>query len=200
MSAENLFNFHKKRSSYVRFKKPKMEKIKVKVSRYVRRYIEYKHPRKLQLRRTNLYAMIFFAEWKFRGTEVKNPNFGKRHNLNDEIIIHATDDTWKNQYIKKQPSDIVYTSFNKIIRNFFYEEYFTFMDLRLLKKELLQEHEQLIKELALEFMHKLSLSDDDIMLETLLRNYRRYRLNPNLDLYELIESLHDDNADTIIPM
>lgn len=175
-----------------------MEKIKVKVSRYVRKYIEHKHPRKLQLRRTNLYAMIFFAEWKFRGTEVKTANFGKRHNLNDEIIIYATDDTWKNQYIKKEPSDIVFTSFNKIIRNFFYEEYFTFMDLRLLKKELLQEHEQLIKELALEFMLKLSLSDDDIMLETLLRNYRRYRLNPNLDLYELIESLHDDNTNAII--
>ena len=170
-----------------------MEKIKVRISRFCKKYIEYKHPKKLTLKRTNLYAMLFYAEWKFCGKDIRTTNFGKRHNLNDEIIIYVSEDNWKRQRIKKEPTDITYTSYNRIIRNFFYEEYFTFMDLRLLKKELLQEHEQLIKELALEFMTKLLLSDDDINLETLLRNYRRYRLNPNLDLYELIDSLHDEN-------
>jgi hypothetical protein len=66
------------------------------------------------------------------------------------------------------------------------------MDLKLLKKELLKQFERLIKDFALQFMAKLNLSDDDILLETLLRNYRRYRLNLDLDIYELIESLEDD--------
>jgi hypothetical protein len=175
-------------------------KIEVKISQYLKKYIEYKHPKKITFRRSNIYAMLFFAEWKFRGKQVKNANLGKRYNLNATIDIHISETEWQNQYLKKEPADIVYTSFNRIIRNFFYEEYFIFMDLRLLKKQILNEHDQLIKELAIEFMDKLRLSDDDILLETLLRNYRRYRLNPNLDLYDLIESLHDDNSIATLPL
>jgi hypothetical protein len=66
------------------------------------------------------------------------------------------------------------------------------MDLMLLKMIILEDTEQRIKDFALNYMEKLNLSDDDILLETLLRNYRRYRLNPDLDIYDLIDSLKDD--------
>ncbi len=165
--------------------------IEVKVSKFVRKYIQYKNPKQLKLQRTNLFAMLFFAQAKFRDNgKIWNPK--KKIVLNDTITIELSEAQWKKQCLKTELQIFHYSAYNKIIRNFFYEDFFTFMDLRLLKKELLQEDDTLIKELTFEFMRKIDLSDEDISYETLLRNYRRYRNSQYCDLYELLDQLDDD--------
>lgn len=165
--------------------------IEVKVSKFVFKYIIYKNPKSIKLQRTNFFAMLFFAQLKFRGNgKIWKPK--KNIKLEESIFIELSDAQWKKQCLKIKADIVHYSAYNKIIRNFFYEEFFTFMDLRLLKKELLQDDDTLIKELTFEFMRKIDLSDDDISYETLLRNYRRYRNTEHCDLYELLDQLNDE--------
>lgn len=165
--------------------------VQVKVSRLNLKYLEFSRPKGIRLIRSDEIGMMFLAQLKFRGGESER-NMKAKHNLIYTYIIRVPDKTWYNQYIKKDPQHVALSAFNRHVRNKFYQDFFKFMDLKLLKKELLKRYDILIKDFALQFMAKLTLSDDDILLETLLRNYRRYRLNPDLDIYELIESLKDD--------
>jgi hypothetical protein len=141
--------------------------------------------------RQSLYFLIYLAQRKFRDGHLdqKSPIQIK---YNQMITFKCSLFQWTKLRIAGLDSNIVITSYNKIIRNFFYEDFFRYMDLMLLKMLLLKDTEQQIKLFALNYMDKLNLSDDDILLETLLRNYRRYRLNPDLDIYDLIELLEDD--------
>lgn len=165
--------------------------IEVKVSKFVRKYIIYKNPKSIKLQRSNFFAMLFFAQLKFRGNgKVWEPK--RKTKLDESIFIEMSDAQWNIQHIKKEANIVHFSAYNKMIRNFFYEDFFGFMDLRLLKKELLQDDDTLIKELTFEFMRKIDLSDEDISYETLLRNYRRYRNTANCDLYELLDQLDDE--------
>jgi hypothetical protein len=168
--------------------------VQVKVSRLNLKYLEFSRPKGVRLIRSDEIGMMFLAQLKFRGGESER-NMKAKHNLVYTYIIRVPDKTWYNQCIKKDPQHVAIAAFNRHVRNKFYQEFFIYMDLKLLKKELQKRYETLIKDFAFQFMAKLNLSDDDILLETLLRNYRRYRTNPDLDLYELIDSLSDDDSD-----
>ncbi|MES2517500.1 MAG: hypothetical protein V4585_05310 [Bacteroidota bacterium] len=175
------------------------------------KFILSQNKAKLKVGRHSLYFLIYFAQRKYRdgneSTKTKIPTIKtKKKNSDNELVdeclhklkyskkltFNCSMSHWLKLRMKGSETVIVVTSFNKIIRDFFYQDFFQFMNNRLLAKELLSLNLTEIKQFAIEYMAKLSLSDDDINLETLLRNYRRYRLNPNLDLYELIESLNDE--------
>ncbi|MCR9064495.1 MAG: hypothetical protein NXI00_11050 [Cytophagales bacterium] len=68
------------------------------------------------------------------------------------------------------PSENALKGFNANIRGLFYDEYFEFMD----ERSTYMSDEQLIV-ISRDFMDKYSLSEDDVNVQTLLRNYRRYR-------------------------
>lgn len=166
-------------------------KIEVYVSRYIKKYIEYTHPKPITFKRTNVYAMLFFAQRKFNGGESRTIN-SSRTNLNDVIYIHLSTTQFLYQRMKGKTTLTDYVAFNNIVRDFFYKDFFNYMDFRLFRKKLVENDNRQIKDIVQDYMTKLCLSDDDILLETLLRNYRRYRTDPNIDLYELIESLVDE--------
>ncbi|MEA5458668.1 hypothetical protein VB796_06455 [Arcicella sp. LKC2W] len=184
--------------------------IEVAVTPVNEKFIRSKHPDNIKIGRHSLFFMIYLAQRKFRdgheSTKTKIPLvkpkklivINQKQEDTTPVIKYSSKITfkcsavqWLRLCLKGPETVIVITSFNRIIRDFFYQDFFNYMNLRVLAKELLTIDSQEIKGFALEYMQKLRLSDDDIMLETLLRNYRRYRLNPNLDLYELIESLND---------
>lgn len=166
--------------------------IKVNVTAVNKKFILSKSPKLRKVGRQSLYFLIYLAQRKFRDGNITH-NIPVQLKYNQTVIFKCSLFQWTKLRIAGIDTNIVITSYNKIIRNFFYEDFFEFMNSRFLKKELLGLQEQLIKEFAIDYMEKLSLSEDDIMLETLLRNYRRYRLNTKLDLYELIDSLDDCN-------
>jgi hypothetical protein len=141
--------------------------------------------------RQSLFFLIYLAQRKFRDGHLDH-NSPIQIKYYEIMTFKCSLFQWTKLRIAGIDSNIVITSFNKIIRNFFYEDFFRYMDLMLLKMIILEDTEQRIKDFALNYMEKLNLSDDDILLETLLRNYRRYRLNPDLDIYDLIDSLKDD--------
>lgn len=68
------------------------------------------------------------------------------------------------------PSVNALKGFNANIRDLFYEEYFNFMDERTIHLS----DEQFIT-ISRDFMDKYGLLEDDLNVQTLLRNYRRYR-------------------------
>jgi hypothetical protein len=165
--------------------------IKVRVTSVNKKFMLSKPNKLIKVGRQSLYFLVYLAQRKFRdGHESQIIPIHAKYN--DEIIFKCSEIRWIMLRIKGNDTNNIISGFNKIIRNFFYEDFFRYMDLMLLKMIILEDTEQRIKDFALNYMEKLNLSDDDILLETLLRNYRRYRLNPDLDIYDLIDSLKDD--------
>ncbi len=164
-------------------------KIKVSVTPCNLKYIEYMKPKGLKVKRQEFYYALWNHQRKFRGGE----NVKK---FNDKIYsstisFNCSLATWLRQSIKGNEDAVMIIGFNKMIRDLFYQYFFFFMNERLILKLALNRDSQQIREFAIEFMAKLNLSEEDINLETLLRNYRRYRETPNLGLYDLIDSLDD---------
>ena len=100
---------------------------------------------------------------------------------------------FKELHVKSYNTPIVITSFNKAIRNLFYTEYFVYMDKQMLINEYKRDNEFQIREIAINFMLKLFLTESEIKLQTLLRNYRRYRENPNWSMEENLEHISEDD-------
>ena len=50
-----------------------------------------------------------------------------------------------------------------------------------------------IREIAINFMRKYNLMESDVKLQTLLRNYRRYREDPNNSLDDVLEKISEDD-------
>ncbi len=167
-------------------------KISVRVSNVNQKFIRYQVGDEISVNRRSLYFQIYLAQRKYRdGNNLKlSPILEAQYS--NYIQFECSFVRWAKLCIKGPDLSIVVTSFNRMVRDFFYQDYFQYMNIRLLEREIKGFHSIDIKNFAEDYMHRLNLSDDDIDLQTLLRNYRRYRLNPNSDLFRLIESLRDD--------
>ena len=185
--------------------------IEVAVTPVNEKFIRSHHPNNITINRHSLFFLIYFAQRKFRdgheSTKTKIPLVKAKKSkvaivsvvdpepvikYSSKITFQCSSVQWLRLCLKGAETVIVVTSFNRIIRDFFYQDFFNYMNLRVLAKELLSLDSREIKGFVIDYMTKLSLSDDDIDLQTLLRNYRRYRENPLLDMYQLIERLSDE--------
>jgi hypothetical protein len=166
--------------------------ITVKVTSVNLKFINSKSVKLRRVNRNSLYFLIYLAQRKFRDGNVNTKTEPDLHKYNATLKFSCSLSKWLALRLKGAESEIVITSYNKIIRNFFYEDFFEYMNKRMLAKHILSLQNEQVKQYAEAYMEKLSLSDDDISLETLLRNYRRYRENEAIDLYLLIESLADE--------
>lgn len=161
-------------------------RIQVFVKPYVRKYIAYKHPKTLTFHRKNIYAMLFFAEWKYRERVCYTND--AIHKLSDVIYIELSQQQWTDQRLKKEPKPVVYIAFNKIIRDFFFQDFFQFMDISYYAK-LKTDSKTEIREIAQAWIDMLQLSDDEMSIETLLRTYRRYRDKTEEEILDIIDQL-----------
>lgn len=147
-------------------------------------------PKGLKVKRQEFYYALWNHQRKFRGGEDNVRKFNQKL-YSSTISFSCSLTMWLKQCIKGKEDPVMIVGFNKMIRDLFYQYFFFFMNERLLLKTALHRDNQQIREFGIEFMDKLNLSDEDIMLETLLRNYRRYRDNSTISLYELIATLDD---------
>lgn len=171
--------------------------ISVRISQVNLKFIQSQVGDKISIGRRSIYFLLYLAERKYRdGNESADTPIDDVL-YSTHIQFDCSLSQWLKLRIKGNDANIVVTSFNRLVRDFFYQDYFQFMNVKLLEREIKGCHSLEIKGFAQDYMDKLSLSDDDIDLQTLLRNYRRYRLSPNSDLYTLIESLHDNNPNTL---
>ena len=174
--------------------------IYVRISNVNLKFIQSQVGDKISVSRRSIYFLLYLAERKFRDGNESSDTPIDNVLYSTQIQFDCSLSQWLKLRIKGKESNIVITSFNRMVRDFFYQDFFQFMNVKLLEREIKGYHTLEIKGFAEDYMQKLSLSDDDIDLQTLLRNYRRYRLNPNSEIYALIESLHDDNPIALTSM
>lgn len=166
--------------------------ISVKVTRLNFRFFYSQNPKWQKVNRSNIFFRVYLGDKKYyekknqKKIAVDEVKYCKEIQFNCSMLL------WLKLRMKKEDSNIVITSFNKFLRDLFYQDFFNYMNLHILAKELLHRDSDQIKEYAMNYMDKCNLSDDDIDLQTLLRNYRRYREDKNIDLYEFLEQLSDD--------
>jgi hypothetical protein len=130
--------------------------------------------------------MLFFAEWKYRERVCYSND--AIHALSKSIYIELSEQQWKDQCLKKDPKPIVFIAFNKIIRDFFFQDFFQFMDISYYAK-LKTDSKTEIREIAQAWIDMLQLSDDEMSIETLLRTYRRYRDKTEEEILDIIDQL-----------
>lgn len=168
--------------------------IEIQVSPYIQKYLEAKNPSGLKLKRKNIYAMIFFAQYKYVRAgkrKVKKVHSPFQNALTAKINIEVSEDDFVRQRMKKEVKLEHCVGFHSAMREFFYQDFFEYVNLRLLDTILRSKQSQ-IKGLIKQFMEANSLTEEEIKLETLIRNYGRYRANKTIDIYELISQLEDE--------
>lgn len=147
----------------------------------------------LRVNRTSKLFKEYLFQKKFRdGNRDKSDQIDEKKYC-QKITFRCTTYQSKNLYIQKEDTAIVITAFNKQVRNLFYTDFFVYMDRWMLHNEYSLGSEFQIREIAINFMRKYNLMESDVKLQTLLRNYRRYREDPNNSLDDVLEKISEDD-------
>lgn len=146
----------------------------------------------LEAKRTSKYFKEYLFQKKYRdGNTSPNKCYNEKIYCKT-ITFQCTTLQATKLRIQLEDTPIVITSFNKGIRNIFYADFFIYMDKWMLINEYSLKNEYQIREIVLSFMGKYNLDEADVKLQTLLRNYRRYRENPENTLDEVLEFISED--------
>lgn len=146
----------------------------------------------LKVNRTSRLFKEYLFQKKFRDGHLHEKSEIDDKKYSDKITFHCTTLQSKRLCIQKEDCMIVITSFNKQVRNLMYTDFFVYMDRWMLHNEYALSNEFQIREIAINFMKKYDLMESDIKLQTLLRNYRRYRENPDNSLDDVLEKISED--------
>ena len=160
--------------------------IKIKVAPFVKKFLLHKS-RGLVLNPKNIYTMIFFAQYKYiSSSDRKNREIKGRYNLCEEMAIKTSLANWIRQRFKKEVTANCNLSFHFVMRELFYQDFFEYVNLRLLESKI-SSNDMTINRIIESYMTDRNLTDEDIKLETLARNYRRYRAESDIDINALIQ-------------
>ena len=161
-------------------------KINVFIRPYLKKYLAYKHPKPIVFSRTNIYAMLFFAEWKFR--ERFTVEHESKHELTEVIHIHISEANFFAQCLKSEIPSIVHLSFNNFLKDMFFDDFYSYMDKCLAAKTASKSTVE-IKSFAERWIDDLQLDDTEILADSLLRSYRRYRQKQENDINQLLKTI-----------
>lgn len=169
-------------------------KITVQATPLHAKYVMQQPMKFLKVNRTNskYFKEYFFHKKLHDGNQsAKRPFDEKKYSK--VITFRCTTLQVKQLRILKEDTPIVITSFNTGIRNMFYTDFFIYMDKWMLFNEYSKNDKYKIRELVLSFINKFNLLEVEVKLETLLRNYRRYRENPENSMDEALLLISDDD-------
>lgn len=161
-------------------------KIRMPLERYLVKYLKVIHPEVIKIERVDFLGMLVFAHIKYRRTSGKSGILHKKSNLVDKIDVEIPFPKWV-RFALFSDIEHSYEGFNRCIHDFFYKSYYEFMwqEKRLNNYEvLIGMKKKKIRDLTLDFMKVYDLSELDISIETLLRNYRRKRNAESADKSE----------------
>lgn len=163
------------------------------VNPFIRKYLEVINPDGIKLKTSNIYAMIFFAQYKYVRTKNKKSKYYSNKNLRltAKIKIDISESDFVKQRMKKAVTLDCCRSFHTCVRELFYQNFFEYVNLRISNRAS-KGLEFKIKKTVLQFVLDYNLSEDEIKIETLIRNYGRYRASNNIDIYQLINTLEDE--------
>lgn len=165
-------------------------KLEVLVSSYLQKYLRKKYPSGIPFRRTERLAMLWLGHYKCR-TNKSKVTTNSRYKLNAPVFITMSDAMFQVERLKSQQTMTVSLEFCKQVRIQFYEEFFRYVDFRRLDNTI-RDNDETIHFIIEEFMLENGIDEDDVQIETLKKNYWRYRKNGNSSLESLINNLKDD--------
>lgn len=168
-------------------------KIKVQATTCNAKFVAAQPLKWRKVNRTSRLFKEYLFQKKFRDGHHSKKDEIDNVKYSDKITFHCTTSQSKNLCIQKEDSLIVITAFNKQVRNLMYTDFFIHMDRWMLQNEYKLNNEFEIRELAINFMIKYNFMESDIKLQTLLRNYRRYREDPNNSLDDVLEKISEDD-------
>lgn len=146
----------------------------------------------LKVKRHTKYFKEYLYQKKYRDSKTSPDRSYNEKAYSKNITFQCTTLQGKRLRIQMEDTPIVITSFNKGIRNLFYSDFFIYMDKWMLFNEYSLKKEYQIREIVLSFMGKYTLDETHVKLHTLLRNYRRYRENPENSMDEALELISED--------
>lgn len=147
----------------------------------------------LKAKRTSKYFKEYLFQKKYRDGNTSSEKKFEEKIYCKQIVFQCTALQSSKLRIQLEDKPCVVTSFNKGIRNMFYADFFIYMDKWMLYNEYSLNNEFQIREIVLSFMGKFNLLESEIKLQTLLRNYRRYRENPENSMDDVLELISEDD-------
>jgi len=169
-----------------------MPKIEVLATPCNAKYVAAQPAKWLKVNRTSKLFKEYLFQKKFRDGHLNMNDEIDEKKYSSKITFQCSTLQATKLRIQKEDSLIVITSFNKQVRNLMYTDFFMHMDKWMLHNEYKLNNEYEIRELAINYMIKYDFMESDIKLQTLLRNYRRYRENPDYLLEDILEKISED--------
>lgn len=152
------------------------------------KFLEYIRPNGIRIKKEDEIGMQLLAYMKYpeRYDEREHPE------LIYKYIVRIPDAMWYQFRLKRVGENFIDSSFENYVRKQFYQFFFNYMNFKILDKIVKRNRNFQIKLLIADFMKELSLSDNEISLETLIRNYHRYRANPDVMINSFIDFIRDE--------
>lgn len=150
-------------------------RIDIPIEPYLKKYLDVRHP-VIKIQRSDFIGMLAYAHLKYRKP---SPHQHLSSKLISKVSIEIPFSKWVRLSLYND-REWSYIGFNNCIHDFFFMEYYQYMDTELRFNELEQllgKKKLKIVDLTKQFMALFDLSEEDISIETLLRNYRRRRMN-----------------------